>query len=78
LFVEPIKTIQPTLTLEDISESNNKWKGSSSLMQAIRKYVGDEIQKIINMIQETWELAQSSTNFATRITNFKEYLQKDL
>jgi hypothetical protein len=78
LFVEPLNTIQPTLTLEDILESNNKWKGSSSLLQAIRKYVGDEIQKRIDLIQEIWELAQSSTNFAARITNFKEYLQKDL
>ena len=41
-------------------------------------FFGDEIHKIIDLIQEIWELAQSSTNFATRITNFKEYLQKDL
>jgi hypothetical protein len=44
----------------------------------VRKYVGVGIQKIIYSIQEIWELAQSSTNFSTRIIHFKEYLQKDL
>jgi hypothetical protein len=78
LFPEPLNTIQPTLVLEDIPESNNKCKGSSSLLQAIRKYVGDAIQKRIDLIQEIWDLAQSVSNFLTRITNFKEYLQKDL
>jgi hypothetical protein len=33
LFVEPLNTVQPTLTLEDISKISNKWKGSSSLLQ---------------------------------------------
>jgi hypothetical protein len=78
LFVEPLTAIQPTLTLEDILERNNKLKGSSSLLLAMRKYVGDGIQKRIDLIHEIWELAQSSTNFSTRIMHFREYLQKDL
>ena len=78
LFPEPLNTIQPTLVLENILESNSKCKGSSSLLQAIRKYVGDAIQKWIDLIQEIWDLAQSTANFSSRITNFKEYLQKDL
>jgi hypothetical protein len=49
LFTEPLNTAQPTLTLEDIPERSNEWKGSSSLLQEIRKYVGDEIQKRIYM-----------------------------
>jgi len=77
LFLEPLKTIQPTLSLEDILKISSKWKGSSSLLQAIRKYVGDDINKIIDLIQGIWELTQSSTNFAPRITNFKDYLHKD-
>jgi hypothetical protein len=44
----------------------------------VRKYIGDGIQKRIDLIQEIWELAEISTNFATRITHFKEYLQKYL
>jgi hypothetical protein len=78
LFVEPITAIQPILTLEDVPESSSKLKGSSSLLLAIRKYVGDGIQKRIDLILEIWELAQSSTSFSTRILHFKEYLQKDL
>jgi hypothetical protein len=46
LFVEPLIVIQPTLTLEYIPESNNKLKGFSSLLLAVRKYVGDGIQKM--------------------------------
>jgi hypothetical protein len=42
------------------------------------KYVGDGIHKIIDLIHEIWELAQSSTNFSTRVTHFRECLQKDL
>jgi hypothetical protein len=78
LFVEPLTTIQPTLTLEDVQKATSKLKGSSSLLLAVRKYVGDGIQKRIDLIQEIWELAQSSTNFSMRIMHFKEYLQKDL
>jgi hypothetical protein len=78
LFVEPLTTIQPTLTLEDVPESNSKLKGSSSLLFTVRKYVGDGIQKRIDLIHEIWELAQSSTSFSTRIMHFRKYLQKDL
>jgi hypothetical protein len=49
-FFETLNTIQPTLTLEDIPKSSSKWKGSSSLLLAIRNYVGDGIQKIIDLI----------------------------
>jgi hypothetical protein len=57
LFSKPLRTIQPTLILEYGLENKNKWKGSSSLLLAIREYVGDGIQKIIDLIQEIWELA---------------------
>jgi hypothetical protein len=69
-----LSTIQPILDLEYVLESSNKYKGSSSLLQEIRKYVGDEIQKRIYLIQEIQDIAQNTTNFATRINNFKEYL----
>jgi hypothetical protein len=44
----------------------------------VRKYIGDNIQKMIALILEIWELATSSTTLSTRIVHFKEYLQKDL
>jgi hypothetical protein len=64
--------------LENVPERSKKYKGSSSLLQAIRKYVGDAIHKRIDIIQEIWELAQSIASFSSRIQNFKEYPQKDL
>jgi hypothetical protein len=78
LFVEPLIAIQPTLTLEDVLESNNKLKGFSNLLLVVRKYVGDGIQKRIDLIHEIWELAHSSIIFSTRIMHFREYLKNDL
>jgi hypothetical protein len=74
LFLEPLSSIQPTIELDGILESNTKYKGSLSLLQDVRKYVGDAIQKIIDTIQDIWELAQSIAHFFSRIHNFKEYL----
>jgi hypothetical protein len=74
LFPEPLSSMQPILELEEIPESSTKYKGSSSLLQAVRKYVGDAIQKRVDIIQEIWELAQSIASFSSRIENFKEYL----
>jgi uncharacterized coiled-coil DUF342 family protein len=74
LFPEPLSFMQPILELEEILERSTKYKGSSSLFQAVRKYVGDAIQKMIDIIQEIWELAQSIASFSSRIENFKEYL----
>jgi hypothetical protein len=78
LFPEPLSSIQPTLVLEDTPKNNTKYKGSSRLFQAIRKYVGDAIHKIIYIIQEIWELSQRISIFSFKMHNFKEYLQKDL
>jgi hypothetical protein len=66
--------MQPTLELEEMPKSSTKYKGSSSLLQVVRKYVGDAIQKRVDIIQEIWELAQSIASFSSRIDNFKEYL----
>jgi hypothetical protein len=78
LFVEPITVIQPMCSLEDVPETSSRLKGSSSLLVAVRKYIGDSIKKIIALILEIWELATSSTTFSTRVFHFKEYLQKYL
>jgi hypothetical protein len=44
-------------------EKKNKLKGSSSLPLAMRNYVGDGIQKIIELFHEIWELAQNLNCF---------------
>jgi hypothetical protein len=78
LFSSPITTIQPLKTLEDRPESSSRLKGMSSLLATIRKYVGDNIQKRISLILETWELATNSVSLGSRITHFRKYLQVDL
>ena len=78
MFVEPLTAIQPTITIEDIQKRSIKLKGSSSLLLAVRKYVGDVNKKRIDLINKIWELAQSSTNFSTRIMHLREYIQKDI
>jgi hypothetical protein len=78
LFVEPIATIQPLNTLEDIPEYSSRIRGASKLLITIRQYIGENIKKRISLIFEIWELGTSSTILSSRITNFKEYLQKDL
>jgi hypothetical protein len=47
-------------------------------LTTIGKYIGDNIQKRIDLILEIWKLATSSTSLSSRILNFKDYLQKDL
>jgi hypothetical protein len=78
LFVEPITTIQPLCSLEDVPETSSRLKGSSSLLMVVRKYIGDNIKRRIALILEIWELATNSTTLSTRVLHFKEYLQKDL
>jgi hypothetical protein len=55
--------MQPILELEEIPKSKYKYKGSSSLLQVVRKYVGDAIQKRVDIIQEIWELSQNIASF---------------
>jgi len=74
LFVEPITAIQQVLNLEDVPETSSRLKGSSSLLMAINKYIGDNINKIIDLILEILELTHSSTTFSTRVLHFMEYM----
>jgi hypothetical protein len=78
LFVEPITSIQPFCRLEDVLETNSRLKGSSILLMASRKYIGDNIKRRIALILEIWELARNSTTLSTRVLHFKEHLQKYL
>jgi hypothetical protein len=78
LFSSPIATIQPLRSLEGRPESSSRLKGTSSLLAAIRRYVGENIQKRMSLILETWELATSFVSLGSRMTNFRQYLQADL
>jgi hypothetical protein len=52
LFVDSLTAIQPKITIEDILERNSKLKGSSSLLMAMIKYIGDGIKKRMDLIHE--------------------------
>jgi len=49
-FAKYLIAIQPTLTLEDVPERSSNLRASSSLLLAVRKYVGDDIHKRIDLI----------------------------
>jgi hypothetical protein len=66
--------MQPILELENIPERSMQYKVSSRLLWSVIKYVGDVIQKRVDIIQEIWELAQNIASFSSRIENSKEYL----
>jgi len=78
VFINPIIVIQPMCSLEDVQETSSGLKGSSSLLVAIRKYIGDNIKKRIALILLIWELATSLATFSIRVLYFKEYLKKYL
>jgi hypothetical protein len=78
LFIGPIATIQPLRSIEGRTKSSSILKGSSSLIFSIRRYVGENIQKRMSLILETWELTTIFVSLGSRITNFRKYLQVDL
>ena len=66
--------MQPILELENIPERSMQYKVSSRLLWSVIKYVGDVIQKRVDIIKEIWELAQNIASFSYRIENSKDYL----
>jgi hypothetical protein len=53
LFVGHFNAIQLVLSLEYVPETHSRLKGSSRSLMIIRKYIGDGIKKIIDLILET-------------------------
>jgi hypothetical protein len=72
LFSSPIATIQPLRTLEGRPESSSRLKGTSSFLVSIRRYVGENIQKRMSLILETWELATNFVSLGSRMTHFRQ------
>jgi len=48
------------------------------MLTAIRRYVGENIKKILSLILETWELANNFVALGSRMMNFGQHLQDDL
>jgi hypothetical protein len=78
LFYSPIATIQPLISLEGRPKSSSILKGATSLLVSIRRYVSENIQKIMAFILKTWELETSFVSLSSRMTNSRKYIQADL
>jgi hypothetical protein len=75
IFSSPIATIQPWKTLMEHQSSSSKLRGTSSLLVAVRRYVGENIKKQMSLILEAWELVNNFVSLGSRITNLRQYLQ---
>jgi len=52
IFASPNATMQPCKTLDRTPESISKLRGTSSLLVAVSRYVGENIKKIMSLILE--------------------------
>jgi hypothetical protein len=72
LFTSLISTIHYWISLEGRPESKSGLKGTSSILAAIKRYVGENIQKRIPLILETWELTTSFISLGSRMKNSRQ------
>jgi hypothetical protein len=78
IFSIPIAMIYPWRSSDRTPESSSILRGTSSLLVAIKRYVGENIKKIMSLVLETWELANNFISLGSRMTNLRQYLQADL
>jgi hypothetical protein len=53
-------------------------KGTSSLLAAIKRFVGENIKKRMSLILEAWDVGNNIVSFGSKLNNLREYLQADL
>jgi hypothetical protein len=78
IFSTLVSTVQPWKSSDKTPESSLRLKGTSSLLVAVRHYIGENIKKRMSLILETWDLASNFVSLGSKIQNFREYLQADL
>jgi hypothetical protein len=78
IFVSLLVVIQPGRNLDETPESRSKLKGTSILLVAIRKFVGENIKKRMSLILEAWDTWRNIVSFGSKLNSFKEYVQADL
>jgi hypothetical protein len=78
IFASPIATIQPWKTLDRTPNFSSKLRGTSILLDVVKRYVGKNIEKKMSLILETWELVNSFISLALKMMNLKQFLQLDL
>jgi len=70
--------MQPWKSLNRTPESSSRLKETSSLIVAIKRYVGENIKKRMSLILEEWELVNIFVSLGSKITNLRQYLQENL
>jgi hypothetical protein len=78
IFTSPIATIQPWKTLDGTPNFSSKLRGTSILLDVVKRYVGKNIEKKMSLILETWKLVNSFISLALKMMNLKQFLQLDL
>jgi hypothetical protein len=58
-------------------ELSLKLKGTSNLLVAARRFVGENIKKKIVLILEAWDVGNNIISFGSKLNNLREYLQDD-
>jgi hypothetical protein len=48
-----------------------KLKGTSSLLVAVRKFVGENIKKRMSLILEAWDVGNNIVSFGSKVKQFK-------
>jgi hypothetical protein len=63
---------------KEVTGSSSKVTKDAKLLMDIRKYVAKNINKILSIILEAWEISMDVGVMTGRICSLKEYLQKYL
>jgi hypothetical protein len=73
-----VATIQPSKNFEKTPKSSIRLKGTSSLLVATKRYVEENIKKIMSLILNIWDLESSFVSLGSNIQNTIEYLKADI
>jgi hypothetical protein len=59
-------------------DSSSRLIGTSSFLNVIRRYVGENIKKRVYLVIDTWELVNNLISLGSGMTNMRQYLQENL
>jgi hypothetical protein len=78
LFAQPLAILSVERTLPSTLRTSNPIRKVLQLLNGVRGYVVENINKIMDIIRQAWEISTGLRNISQRITNFTEYLQRYL
>jgi hypothetical protein len=73
-----IAMIRPEQFFQETPKSSARVKGISSLIISTRHFFKENINKIMSLILELWDLAKCVASISLKIQNTREYLNTDL